>query len=42
MIRNMNENYGMTTEQNAPTFDSVEEMAKCLRECGFDVDTVHS
>ena len=37
MIRNLNENYGMTTESNAPTFESVDEMASTLRDCGFDI-----
>lgn len=37
MIRNLNENYGMTTESNAPTFESVDEMVTTLRDCGFDV-----
>lgn len=37
MIRNLNTDYGMTTEKNAPTFESVEELVGCLNACGFDV-----
>jgi len=35
MIRNLNTNYGMTTEPNAPVFYSVAEYVECLKSCGF-------
>lgn len=38
MIRNLNDFYGMTTEKNAPTFESVAEMVECLNACGFCVN----
>jgi len=35
MIRNLNTEYGMTTEPNAPVFESVAEYVECLKSCGF-------
>lgn len=35
MIRNLNTNFGMTTETNAPTFENVSEYVETLKSCGM-------